>query len=172
MLPDFPPTFVDVGKKVVKEALEEQGVTVERMQKIDEIDKSTKAIPQIVGPFSDVLSITADDTEFVVIDTSQIEKVANLPHGLTGWLDMSNFAVLGPEASIEVIWIIDNIKYRHVTYTPADFEKEPVLFFLTRRAYLFHKIILITHNTGVTPDKPLQIPYYFTLDTGFLPIPP
>ena len=168
-MPEFPP----VGREGAKKALIELGYTKERAQKIDTIEQYSKASMVTVGPLTNTLQVTADDKEFVVVDTSQLAIVNQKPHGLFGWIDVSDFVAKAPDsATVRVIWIIDGkVKY-DVTFSKSDFAEEPYIYLLERRGISYHIIKLITSGSGASETNPINFPYGFTLTAGLFPIPP
>lgn len=168
-MPEFPP----VGYEGAKEALISLGYTKERAQKIDTIEQYSKAAYVHVGPISGQIQVTADDTQYTVIDTSQLAIVNARPHGLFGWIDVSEFVNKAPNgATFRLIWIIDGkVKY-DVTFTKEDFAEEPYIYLLERRGISYHKIIIVTSGTGASSENPFTYPYGFTITAGLFPIPP
>ena len=155
-MPEFPPTQLPASVE----------------QQISETNRIAKASIIHLAPIAQSVNITADGQEITVIDTSQIEIVNNKPHTLMGWIDMSNFAALAqsnPDATIEVRWYVDGKLYRVGTYSPSDFQDEPLLLFLERAATKFHKVTVIAQNTGASDQNPLTLDYSFEIRAAFQP---
>lgn len=170
-MPDFPLS----GVKAVKTGLEELGYTADRAQKIDNIQQFVEAGVVHVGPIEGTLQITADGQDFTLIDTRNIAKVNNVPHGLFGWLDASEFQALGatnPNAQMIVKWFVDGKLYVQSTFYPADFDVEQILYFLERRAIKYHLILIQLQGSGANAQSPINLPYSLTLAAGLLPLPP
>ena len=166
----LPPTVRTIGKRIVKEALEEEGYTPDRAKKIDKID----SVKQVVGPISGTVQVTADQQAYTVIDTSQVAKVANLPHELVGSIDLGDFVSKAPDSAYVVIeWIVDGLTYIKETFYKSDLVDEPlVLIPGGRRALKSHVIKITFYGSGASSSNPINVNYGFTLDVGFLPITP
>ena len=155
-MPEFPPT------ELPRE-------TAKAIQETYTIAKST--ILQF-APVTQTVQVTADDQEVTVIDTSQMAMINNKPHTLSGWIDMSNFAALAqtaPNAEVEVRWYVDGKLYRRGVFTPDDFSTEPLLLFLERMAVRYHKVTIITRNTGASDTNPLNFDYSFEIKAALQP---
>lgn len=164
------PTFPLVGLEGALAALYQVGLTPERVKKIDKIEAADLHIQPITGQ----LQVTADGQEVTVVDTSQLAIVNNLPHGLAGWLDVSDFIskVTNADATITVKWIIDGVVVYQHTFQLADFTEEPYIYFLERRAVRYHKITITLQNSGASDTNPISFNYAFDIRAGLLPIPP
>lgn len=141
-------------------------------QQIEETNRIAKASIIHLAPVAQSVQITADGQEVTVIDTSQFEIINDKPHTLMGWIDMTNFAALAssnPNATIEVRWYIDGKLYRIGTFTPDNFQDESLLLFLERAAVRYHKITVITQNTGASTNNPLTLDYSFEIRAAFQP---
>lgn len=137
-----------------------------------ETNRIAKASIIHLAPVAQSVQITADGQEVTVIDTSQFEIINDKPHTLMGWIDMSNFAALAssnPDATIEVRWYIDGKLYRVGIFSPSDFQNEPLLLFLERAATRYHKVTVITQNTGASSQNPLTLDYSFEIRAAFQP---
>ena len=168
-MPEYPPT----GREGVREAMIELGYTSERAKKIDDIEKFSKASLTHVGPLSGDVSIKSDDTEYVLIDTSQLAIVNDKPHGIYGWIDVSDFVSKAPDnATLRLIWIIDGkVKY-DVTFSKSDFSEEQYIYLLERHGLRNHIIKVILSGSGASDTNPIVLVYGFTLVAGLFPIPP
>ena len=164
------PTFPRTGVEAALAALYRVGLTPERVQKIDKIE----AADLHLQPISDTLQVTADGQEYTVVDTSQLAIVNNLPHGIAGWIDVSDFVskVTDPNASITVKWIIDGRVVYQDTFYLSDFTEEPYIYFLERRAIRYHKITITLNNSGASDTNPINFEFAFDIRAGLLPIPP
>ena len=169
-MPEFPTTVRVIGKRVVKEALTEQGYTKERAEKIDKVE----SIKQVVGPVTGSVDVTADETEITLIDTSTISLVTNKPHELMGSIDVSDFVAKAPDgAQIEIRWYVDGILYIRDSFYKEDLvDEKQIVIPGGRRAHKHHKITIVLHGSGASDTNPITLNYGFSFDVGFLPIAP
>ena len=57
------------------------------------------------------------------------------------------------------------------TFTLADFQEEPYIYFLERRGIRYHKITITLSNSGASDTNPINFDYAFDIRSGLMPIP-